>query len=109
MNPRANRKAATIIQTVTFENPTRASWTVNSRRSMPSEMTITIIEPAGSGRVIKRADGGGKQAEKPPAAGREPGVRQEPDDRGDGEGRGPAPPIGLRVRHAPLYAESNSV
>src|SRR5688572_498079 len=52
MNPRAKRKAATISQTVAFENPERASCTVKSRSSMPTEMTITIIEPAGSGRVI---------------------------------------------------------
>ena len=51
-NPRANRKAATISQTVTFEYPERPSWIVNSRSTTPSEMVITITDPAGSGRVM---------------------------------------------------------
>ena len=72
MNPRANRNAATIIQTVAFENPTRASWTVNSRSSMPSEMTITIIEPAGSGRVIREQMVAANRQRKPQLRGANP-------------------------------------
>ena len=102
MNPRANRKAATIIQTVAFENPTRASCTVNSRSSMPSEMTITIIEPAGSGRVISEQMVAANRQRNPQLRGANPRVRHEPDHRGDYEGRRPAPSIACESG-TPLY------
>ena len=52
MNPRANRNAATISQTVTLPYPDNASWIVKRRRIVPAAITTIITEPAGSGRVI---------------------------------------------------------
>ncbi len=72
MNPRAKRNAATMSHTVTFENPERPSWTVNSRSSMPSAMTMIIIDPAGIGRVMSEQIVAAKRQRRPQLRGGKP-------------------------------------
>jgi hypothetical protein len=72
LRPRPNRKAATISQIVTFENPESASRTVIRRSSIPAVMTTIIRGPAGSGRAIRADTVAAKRHRSPQLRGSKP-------------------------------------